>query len=472
MHDSEELVHLPAVRQAELLRRNEVTAVELVTAHLDRIARLNDKVNAIVSLDGDRALIQAAEADALPAERRGPLHGLPIAVKDTAQTAGMRTTYGHPLFANNIPNVNDLHVERILQAGAVLVGKTNVPEFAAGSHTVNRVFGATGNPYDPGRSAGGSSGGAAAALAGRFISIADGSDMGGSLRNPASFCGIVGLRPTPGVVPNRDATNAFNPLVTNGPLARTVRDTALVLSVMARPLRNAATGPTLATAELRALVPADLDGLRVAYAPDLGGRVPVDSEVRAVIAATAATLERAGADIEPACPDVAGADDAFRVLRAAEFDANWHELLDANPDGFLDFLADNIHQGAELSGREVVRAYDEITRLTREADRFFDDYDLVLAPAVQVQPFPIEWDWPREVDGTPMRDYLEWMRAAWLFTPLGIPALSLPAGFSSAGLPVGAQLLTRAGDDNVLLRVALAVEQALEIPERDPFANV
>ena len=471
MQDSDEVVHLSATRQVDLLRRGDITAVELMTAHLDRIEQMNDQVNAIVSLDGDRALDQAAAADALPAERRGPLHGLPIAVKDTAQTAGMRTTFGHPLFANNIPNVNDLHVERILQAGAVLIGKTNVPEFAAGSHTVNRVFGATRNPYDLGRSVGGSSGGAAAALAARFIPIADGSDMGGSLRNPASFCGVVGLRPTPGVVPNRDATNAFDPLVTNGPLARTVRDAALLLSVMARPLRSAATGPTLATADLRALAPADLRGLRVAYAPDLGGRIPVDSDVRAVIAATAGALERAGADVQPACPDVGGADDAFRVLRAAQFDVSWHELLQANPEGFVDFLADNIRQGAKVSGRDVMQSYDEVTRLTRSADRFFDDYDLVLAPAAQLPPFPVEWDWPREVGGTPMRDYLEWMRATWLFTPLGIPAVSLPAGYTPGGLPIGAQLLARAGDDTVLLGIALAIEQALDVPGTDPLAE-
>jgi amidase len=279
------------------------------------------------------------------------------------------------------------------------------------------------------------------------------------------------MRPTPGVVPNWNATNAFNPLATNGPMARTVVDVALVLSVMARPPRNAATGPTLNTAELRALVPADLRGLRVAYAPNLGGRVPVDPEVRAVIAATAGALERAGADVQPACPGLAGADDAFRVLRAAEFDADWHDLLEANPDGFVDFLADNIRQGAELSGREVMRAYVETTRLARDADSFFEDYDLVLAPAAQLPPFPVEWGWPKEVDGTPMGDYLEWMRAAWLFTPLGVPALSLPAGFTTAGLPIGAQLLARAGNDNVLLRVALAIEQALDIPDTDPFAK-
>lgn len=471
MHDLAELVHLSAIRQADLVRRGEVTAVELTRAHLERIEQFNHRVNAIVSLDGDRAVARAAAADALPAERRGPLHGLPIAIKDTAHTAGLRTTYGHPLFAANVPEANDFHVERILQAGAVLMGKTNVPEFAAGSHTVNRVFGATRNPHDPTRSAGGSSGGAAASLAARFVPIADGSDMGGSLRNPASFCGVVGMRPTPGVVPNPNATNVFNPLATNGPMARAIRDVALLLSVMARPQRGDARSPTRGAHALEELVPADLRGLRIAYAPDVGGRVPVDRDVRTVIAGAAAVLEAAGAVVELACPDVSGADQAFRVLRAAEFDADWHDLLETHPDGFVDFLADNIRAGARLSGRDVMRAYEEITRLTRGADAFFEDYDLVLAPAAQLPPFPVDWAWPREVDGAPMCDYLEWMRAAWLFTPLGLPALSLPAGFTSSGLPVGVQLLTRAGDDHVLLSIALAIEEALDVPRTDPLAK-
>src|ERR1700712_581313 len=203
------IVELPAVRQAELVRTGEISAVELVRAHLDAIDELNPKINAIVTLDRDGALRRAEAADDVPADRRGPLHGLPVAIKDTAQTAGMRTTFGHPLFADNVPAVNDPHVDRILQAGAVLIGKTNVPEFAAGSHTFNRVFGPTRNPYDVTRSVGGSSGGAAAALAARLVPIADGSDMGGSLRNPASFCGVVGMRPTPGLVPSSAERDAF-----------------------------------------------------------------------------------------------------------------------------------------------------------------------------------------------------------------------------------------------------------------------
>jgi len=459
-----EIVGLTARRQADLIRAEELSAVELVTAHLDRIEALNPAVNAIVSLDREGALRRAAAADAMPRDDRGPLHGLPIAIKDTAQTAGMRTTFGHPLFADNVPDVNDLHVERILRAGAILIGKTNVPELAAGSHTVNRVFGSTRNPHDRSRSAGGSSGGAAAALASYFVPIADGSDMGGSLRNPASFCNVVGFRPTPGAVPNTWEKDAFNPLATNGALGRNVSDVALLLSVIAQPSFGAAVDWTLA--------PRDLNGLRIAYAPDLGGRVPVAPEVADVIADTAAVLERAGCDVRLDCPDVDGSDSAFRTLRAAGFDAAWHAHLQADPHAFVDFLADNIAQGAALSSRDVMRAYAEITRLTQSATRFFDDYDAILAPVSTIAPFPVEWNWPKSVSSTVMHDYLDWMRASWLFTPLGIPGMSLPAGFTPTGLPVGAQLLAAPGHDLELLGIAQSLEHVLAIPGSDPLGGV
>jgi amidase len=464
-----EVVELPAVRQAQLVRTGEITAVELVRAHLDAIDELNPAINAIVTLDRDGALGRAAAADAVPADRRGPLHGLPVAIKDTAQTAGMRTTFGHPLFAENIPAVNDPHVGRILQAGAVLIGKTNVPEFAAGSHTFNRVFGPTRNPYDVTRSVGGSSGGAAAALAARLIPIADGSDMGGSLRNPASFCGVVGMRPTPGLVPSSADSDAFSPLATNGPLGRTVADVALLLSVIATAPSSDMYDAQLNTADLRPLRPAELRGLRVAYTPDLGGRVPVDPEVADVIASAASVLERSGARIDLTCPDLDGADAAFRTLRAADFDASWRDLLAANPDGFVDFLAENIRAGASVSGRDVMTAYAELTRLRQSAARFFDDYDLILAPVAQIPAFPVEWTWPRSVNDTPMHNYLDWMRSAWLFTPLGIPAMSLPAGFTAKGLPVGAHLLAGPGRDLTLLRIASALESALDLPAANPL---
>ncbi|MFT4042977.1 MAG: amidase family protein [Gordonia sp. (in: high G+C Gram-positive bacteria)] len=467
--DADELVALTATAAAAQIRAGELTAQELVDAHLTRIETYNPRVNAIVTIDPEGALARAASADAVPLAQRGPLHGVPIAIKDTAQTAGMRTTYGLPQYADNIPPSDDLHVARIMQAGAILIGKTNVPEGAVGSHTVNRVFGATRNPYDLSRSAGGSSGGAAAALASRFIPIADGSDMGGSLRNPASFCSVVGIRPTPGMVPNSEGSDTFNPLATNGAMARTVSDAALLLSVIAVPGPADIPTPLIDPVTLRNLDPIPLRGLRVAYAPDLGGRVPVDPQVRDVLDRTATLLTESGAQVSLACPDLDGADAAFRTLRAADFDLMWGDVLSADPDAFVDFMAGNIRAGQNLSGREVMAAYAEITRLRRAAARFFANFDVVLAPAAQIPPFPVEWDWPHAVAGVVMDDYLQWMRAAWLFTPLGIPGLSLPAGFTPSGLPVGAQILAAAGNDVGLLRVALRVERTLDLPFIDPL---
>lgn len=466
-----DLTHLSARALATALRAREVSAVEVLQAHLARIAAYNPQVNAIVALDPEGALRQARAADARLAagEPVGPLHGLPIAIKDTAATAGMRTTYGSLLFADHVPDADDLHVARIAQAGAVRIGKSNVPELAAGSNTFNPVYGATRNPWNLERTVGGSSGGAAAGLASGFMPIADGSDMGGSLRNPAAFCGVVGFRPTAGVVPDPQSANMFDPLVTNGPLARTVADTALLLSVMARPFPGEARNRPVDNDALADLTPAPVAGLRVAYAPDLGGRIPLDPQIRAVLDATAAVLAGLGATVELACLDLDGSDEAFRTLRAAEFNRSWAADLAARPTDFNDFLAGNIRAGETVTGPQVMAAYAEVTRLARAAEGFFEAYDLVLAPVTQVPPFPVEIRWPKEVAGQPMSDYLEWMKAAYLFTPLGVPGLSLPAGFTPDGLPVGAQLLAAAGTDVELLRRAASIEAALGLPTLAPL---
>ncbi|WP_422934795.1 amidase family protein [Sinomonas sp. P47F7] len=458
-----ELVYTGAVELATLLRSREISALEVLEAHLDQIHRLNPLVNAIVTLDEEGAREAAAAADRKLAagEPIGPLHGLPIAFKDTALTAGLRTTFGHPRTKDFVPAVNDFHVQRILDAGAIRLGKTNVPEHAAGSHTFNRVFGVTRNPYDPNKSAGGSSGGAAAALASGFQPIADGSDMGGSLRNPASFCNVVGLRPTPGRVPNTDGTNAFFPLGVAGPMGRTAADAALLFSVMAGP---AAADPFSVFPPSSALPageprPGDFAGLRIAFAPTLGGRIPVERAVLDVIEAQARALAEVGADVELACPDLDGADEAFRVLRAAAFDAAWGEDLAADPELFNHFLAGNIREGGALTGRDVFRAEEAMTRLIRRAAEFFEQYDLVIAPASQVAPFDAGIEFPTDIEGHPLETYLDWMRAPYLFTPLGLPALSVPAGFTPAGLPVGLQMVGARGSDARLLRLASAFEK-------------
>lgn len=457
------LIYRGAVELAVLLRTREVSATEVLEAHLEQIDKLNPLINAVVTLDEEGARVAAAEADRKIAagEPIGPLHGLPISFKDTANTAGMRTTFGHPQFRDHVPAANDLHVQRILDAGAIRVGKTNVPEFAAGSHTFNRVFGATRNPYDPGKSAGGSSGGAAAALAAGFQPIADGSDMGGSLRNPASFCNVVGLRPTPGMVPNTDGNNVFSPLGVAGPMGRTAADAALLFAAMtgassADPYSAFMPGPDIPAAEPS---PPDFAGLRIAFAPTLGGRVPVGREVLDVLEPHAAALADLGAQVELDCPDLDGSDQVFRVLRAATFDSMWGEQLAADPGAFNHFLTGNIREGGLLSGRDVVRAEEGMTRLVRKAAEFFERYDLVIAPASQVVPFDVDLEYPTEIEGHQLESYLDWMRAPYLFTPLGVPALSVPAGFTPAGLPVGLQMVGARGSDVRLLRLASAFEK-------------
>ncbi|HKT56920.1 MAG TPA: amidase family protein, partial [Microbacterium sp.] len=276
MVESREIITMSAKEQARLARAGELTAVELLDAHLAEVSRRNGEINAVVGLDEQLAHDHARRVDATPAEQRGVLHGIPTAVKDYGHVTGFPNTLGHRHFAGSISDHDDLHIGRMRAAGAVFYGKTNIPELAAGSHSVNKVYGVTRNPHDPSRSAGGSSGGAAAALAADFTAIADGSDMGGSLRNPAGFCGVVGMRPTPGVVPNADSPNVFDPLGTAGPMGRTVEDAALLLSVINGETPDVPCAPELDRAALQNLRRRDLTGVRIAYAPDLGGRVVVD----------------------------------------------------------------------------------------------------------------------------------------------------------------------------------------------------
>ncbi|MEJ6488872.1 amidase family protein [Leucobacter sp. USCH14] len=454
MADPAELTELSATELRAALGAREISAVEAVSAHLERIDR-GAAVNAMITVDAAGALRRAAQLDADGPDPRLPLFGLPVGIKDTHDTGGIRTTYGSIRHAEHVPERDALHVRRMRDAGAIVIGKTNVPEYAAGSHSVNRVFGATRNPYALDRSAGGSSGGAAAALAARQVALADGSDMGGSLRNPASFCNVVGLRPSPGVVPEAEASNLLTPLTTAGPMGRTVGDVALLLSVLGAPdartpVAAPALGPVSAVADLR--------GLRVAWAPSLGGHAPIAADVDEVLSSAAAVLAEHGAHVETACPDLSGAADAFLTLRAAEFEIAWGAELDAHPDDFNERLTWNIRQGRSLMGRDIMRAQERQTALMRGAARFFEQFDVLLAPAATVAPFPVEWDYPRTVEGEPQAHYLDWMRAATTITMLGAPALSVPAGFTRDGLPVGLQMVGPFGSDHRLLGIAQAYE--------------
>lgn len=467
----DDLIFRTARDLAADLRDREISARELLEAHLQQLDRVNPAVNAVVSLDVEGARRAAAEADRRCAagEPLGPLHGLPISFKDTHATAGLRTTFGSPLHADWVPDQDAEIVRRIQAAGAIRVGKTNIPEFAAGSHSFNTVFGTTRNPYALDRSAGGSSGGAAAALAAGLQPIADGSDMGGSLRNPASFCNVVGLRPTPGRVPDPAQAVAYPSLAVGGPMGRTVGDVALLLSAIAgpHPLDPLSLDGPVPPATVE---PADLAGVRVAWAPTLGDRVPVDAEVLAVLEPAVGVFAELGAHVEPACPDLDGADATFRTLRALEFDLAWGDQLEATPEMFKADLAWNIREGQGRTGRDIATALRELTRLQRAASTFFDTYDVLLAPVSQVAPFDAELLWPTEVAGVTQHNYLDWMAASYLITTLGVPALSVPAGFTPAGLPIGLQVVTRARTERALLAMAAAFEAATEHGRRTPTA--
>jgi amidase len=463
-------VYSPARAMAAAVAAREISARELLELHLDRIAAVNPAVNAVVSLDVDRARASAAEADQRTAsgEPLGPLHGLPHAFKDTHEVAGWRTTYGSPLRADHVPRRDDLIVERIRSAGVVPIGKTNVPEWAAGSHTFNPVFGTTRNPYDLSRSAGGSSGGAGAALASGMVPLADGSDMGGSLRNPASFDNVVGLRPSVGRVPTWPTTNAWELTSVGGPMARTVEDLALLLSVVAGPSRRAplsleAPGSTFAP-PLRG----DLTGVRVALSVDLGGAFAVDRAVAEVVRAQASVLESAGATVEDAAPVLHSADAAFRTLRAWVFHTRFRALLDKRPDGFKDTLRANILEGADLTAGDVARAYQQLTSVADRMRAFFETYDVLVLPVSQVPPFSADEEYPTSINGEPQASYLDWMRSAYLITVTGCPAISVPAGFTPEGWPVGLQLVGPARGERRLLEIAHGFEQVNRVGERRP----
>jgi amidase len=447
---------------ADAVRRREISARELLELHLARIAERNPQLNAVVSLDEERARAGADAADEATARGGvlGPLHGLPFAFKDTHDVAGWRTTYGSPLFADHVPDADDLVVERIRAAGAVTIGKTNVPEFAAGSHTFNPVFGTTLNPVDPTRSAGGSSGGAACALRAGMVPLADGSDMGGSLRNPASFCGVVGLRPSLGRVPSWPTDNLWETTSTSGPLARNVGDLALLLSVLAGPDPRVPTALGDPGAAFAPPVEGSLTGLRVALSTDLGGLLDVDSEVARAVEAAGGGFAAGGAHVDAAYPDLAEADDTFRTLRAWSFQAWFGEMLAADPGAIKQSLADNVRAGETLTGADVARAYAQRTALTERMRRFFESYDVLVLPTSQVPPFPAEQEFPTEINGRPMTTYLDWMRSCYVITVTGCPAISVPAGETGTGLPVGVQIVAPFGQDRRLLEVAAGFETA------------
>jgi amidase len=448
----------------------EISARELLDLHLARIAETNPAVNAVVSLDEERARDGAALADESLArgDEVGPLHGLPHAFKDTHEVAGWRTTFGSPLRADYVSRRDELVVERIRAAGVVTIGRTNVPEWAAGSHTFNPIFGTTRNPYDLSRSAGGSSGGAAAALASGMVPLADGSDMGGSLRNPASFNNVVGLRPSVGRVPAWPTTNGWELTSVSGPMARNVEDLALLLSVIAGPSRRAPLSLESPGSTFAPPLHGDLTGVRVALSVDLGGAFEVDQAVADVIHRQAAVFETAGATVEQAHPVLHSADAAFRTLRAWLFQHRFRSLLEKRPDGFKQSLKENILLGADLTGADVARAYQQLTSIHDRMRAFFEVHDVLALPVSQVPPFSADLEFPSAINGRAQATYLDWMRSAYLITVTGCPAISVPAGFTPEGWPVGIQLVAPVRRERMLLEVAHAFEQLTRVGDRRP----
>jgi amidase len=458
-----------ATELAGLMRSGELSSREVVQAHLDRIDDTNGTLNAIVTLTAEQALADADAADAAQAngEPLGVLHGLPIAHKDLADTADVLTTHGSPLMADNVPTADALVVERAKKAGAISIGKSNTPEFGAGSQTFNELFGATTNPYDPTRTCGGSSGGAAVALAAGMVPLADGSDFGGSLRNPASFCNVVGFRPSPGRVPAYPKADAWTFLSTEGPMARTVEDVALLLSAQAGPdPRSPIALETTGSAFRPPLADPDA-GLRVAWAPALGG-LPIHADVRSALASVPGVFEDLGHHVTEDVPDLSGAFEMFDTLRAWSFALGLGGLMDKHRDQMKETLIWNVERGRNLSMEQHHAASAAKERLYQRVVEFFSRYDVLLCPVVQVPPFPVETEYITEIDGHEMTSYIEWMRACTDVTVMNAPAISVPAGFTEQGLPIGLQVVGPPRGDQRVLQVAHQFEQATRVGERRP----
>ncbi len=459
---SESLCDLPAVELRRRIAGKDLSPVELLADCHRRIDAVNPALNAVVAEDRAAALAAAKRAEqvVMNGAALGPLHGLPVGVKDLNETAGLRTTFGSPLYENQIPKQDDAFVAGLRKAGAVIAAKTNTPEFGAGANTTNAVYGTTGNPFLPARTCGGSSGGSAVALATGMVPLASGSDLGGSLRTPAAYCGVVGMRPTPGAVPTVRKEMAWSPLWTEGPMARSVADLALFLEGIAGgdardPLSGFATGTDFAE-----LKPLELKGLRVAVSEDLGF-APVSDQVRALFRGRIERLARV-ADCEEAAPPFAAVDSnrCFEVLRAVGFLGKARELVEKHPDKVGPNVTANVKLGLTFSATDVAGAEAAQTRLYHRFLDFMARYDALVCPVASVQPFDKTELFPREIDGKPLPTYISWIAITYGLTLVGHPVLVLPCGVDEDGLPFGLQIVGRRGRDADLLRLGLALEAA------------
>ena len=468
-----DLCFLSATQLAQRIAAREVSASEVTNAHLAQIERCNPQLNAIVTLVAEQAQAAAKAADEKQArgETLGVLHGLPMVHKDLAETKGIRTTFGSPIFKDFVPDRTALIVERMQQAGGITLGKSNTPEFGAGSQTYNEVFGETLNPYGlPARrlTCGGSSGGAAVALACGMAPIADGTDLGGSLRNPASFCNVVGFRPSPGRVPNWPALAAWNSFTIAGPMARSVGDIALMMAAIAGPdARSPISLPEPGSDFLRPLQ-RDFKKTRIAWSPDLNKSFHVDPSVVHVLEQSLPAFSALGCDVEEATPGLAGADDVFRVWRAWAMHMTYGELYKTQREHMKDTVRWNIEGGAKLTGADIARAEKLRTELYHRVRKFFDEYDYLLLPVVQVPPFDVKERWVKSINGIEQPTYLDWMKSCYLISATNLPCLSIPAGFTDDGLPIGLQIVGKHNADFSVLQLAYAFEHATKFALQRP----
>ena len=460
---------LSAVEMADLIRRKKLSSREVLSAHLKQIERVNPKVNAIVTLVADQAMANARRADESLARGTslGPLHGLPVVHKDLFETAGIRTTFGSRIYKDNVPTRDAIIVERINGAGAICVGKSNTPEFGAGSQTFNEVFGATKNPWDLTKTCGGSSGGAAVSLACGMVPIADGSDSGGSLRNPASFCNVVGLRTAPGRVPLQAQGNAWLTIAVQGPMARTVSDVALLLSVIAGPDTRCPISITDPGPRFAGSLKRDFKGVRVAWYKNMGG-IPFEPEVTAAVNAQRKVFENLGCIVEEAEPDWTGAHDGYDTLRAWNYAATQAQNVKSHREFVKDTILWEVERGSRLSGADIARANAQKAAAWERMRAFQEKYEYFIAPTCQVLPYDLTKPNPTEINGVKMSTYIEWQKSCILISALENPALSVPCGFSPTGLPVGIQIVGRHRDEFSVLQLGYAFEQATLLHRRKP----
>jgi len=458
---ADSICFMSALEMARLIRTGKLSAREALAAHLKQIELVNPKVNAIVTLVPEMAAETAAKADEMQAHKEtlGPLHGLPVAHKDLLETRGIRTTFGSLLYKDHIPTEDDIVVDRMRRAGAIIIGKTNTPEFGAGSQTFNKVFGATHNPYDLTKTCGGSSGGAAVSLAGGLAPVVSGSDTGGSLRNPAAFCNVVGFRPSIGRVPNPKAAFAWSTQSTSGCLGRSVADLAFVLSTIAGPDPRAPLSISEPGEHFARPLDRSFKGVRVAWFKNLGG-VPFDTRVRTVVDGHRKTFESLGCIVEQAEPDFADAEISFRALRAWNSANAYGAQLKDHPDAFKGTLKGEIEEGLRLTGTDLARAETAHSRLWRRFQAFLEKYEYFVLPTTQLPPFDVTTPYPAEIAGVKFTNYIDWMKSCWYISATGNPAASVPGGFTPEGLPVGVQIVGRDKADFGVLQMAHAFEQA------------